>query len=91
MFSGFDTTRFQIFLFYIFVCLSRFIVSSRYHIIESSQISHITLLALKKGTIENIEMLKDTECQFNGFDTSFFKSLIEFFNFVVNCRFYFVV
>ena len=34
--------------------------------------------------------LKDTDYRFKGFDTSFLKNLIEFPNFVFNCRFYFV-
>ena len=41
----------------------------------------------KYNTIEHIKILNDIDYRFNGLDTSFFKKLIEFFNFVFNCHF----
>ena len=51
-----------------------------------NNISIFTLLA-QWGTIDHIQALKDIDCRFNGFDTSFLKNLIDLFNFVLNCRF----
>ena len=34
--------------------------------------------------MEHLEILEDTDYRFNVLDTSFFKKLIEFFNFVFN-------
>ena len=44
LFSGSDTTRFQIFVYLIFASFSRFLILSHYHIIYSS---HVTLLAFR--------------------------------------------
>ena len=40
---------------------------------------------------EYIKILADIDYWFNGLENSFLKKLIDFFNFVFNCHFYFVV
>ena len=37
-----------------------------------------------------MKILSGIDYHFNGFDTSVLKKFTEFFNFVFNCRFYFV-
>ena len=86
LFSGFYTTRFQIFLF-LDIC-KFFMFSSHIITLLTVLISHISVA---KNTIEHIKILKDIDYRFKGLDTSFLKKLIDFFNFVFTCHFYFVV
>ena len=48
-------------------------------------------MGIQKNTIEHIKIFKDIDYGFNGFDAAFWKNLIELFNFIFNCRFYFIV
>ena len=41
----------------------------------------------KYGTIDNIKVFKDIDSGFNGFDNTFSKNSVEFFNFLFNCLF----
>ena len=78
LFSGFDTTRFQIFLF---LDICQFFTFSSFVTLSHYFISHITLLAFQKKhnwLIDN-KILNDIDYRFNGLDTSFLKKLIEFF------------
>ena len=82
-FSGSDTSGFHFFLF-LGVC--PFFMFSRFFKLSRNCNSYITLLTFKL-----MKFLQVLIVVFYVFDTSFSKKLIEFFNFVFNCRFYFVL
>ena len=78
---------FNFFNFKVIAHFSRFLVLSHYPVIDSS---YITLLAFKIKHNWYHKVLEDTDYDFNGFDTTFSKNLIDFFLNRLNCRFYFV-
>ena len=48
-------------------------------------------MEFKTKQIDNIEILEDIYSGFKGFDNTFSKNIIEIFNVVFNCIFYFVL
>ena len=75
LFFEFDTTRFQI--FFIFRYSPVFHVFQFCHIITLLTVLISNYWRSKQDTTERIKILKDIDYHFNGFDTSFLKTLID--------------
>ena len=76
MATGFDTTRFQIFLIFRYLPIFHVFYLCDIITLLSILISHYWLS--KYSAIDIIKMLEDIDYDFNGFDTTFSKNLYDF-------------
>ena len=85
-FSVFDTTSFHNFFLFLVIGIFFTFFSPFYHIIIFLTVYKLPYWRSKKHNWTQKDF-KGKEYGFNGFDTPFFKNLIELFTFVFNCRF----